>query len=138
MEKPLHSTVSFRPISLTSCISKFFKRIILWRIPFFLESNSILSNRQASFRPGRSTLDQILFLSQLILDGFNKPRPGSQTILATIDFSKAYDSVWHPAFFTNTFRLAFFLALLVGLNFSFLLERLRGLSGHKSCSFRVR
>ena len=77
MEKPLHSIVSFRPISLTSCISKFFKRIILWRIPFFLESNSILSNRQASFRPGRSTLDQILFLSQLILDGFNKPGPGS-------------------------------------------------------------
>ena len=31
--------------------------------------------------------------------GFNKPRPGSRTILSTIDFSKAFDSVWHPALF---------------------------------------
>ena len=63
------------------------------------ESNSILSPRQAGFRSGRSTLYQILYLSQSISDGFNKPRPGSRTILSTIDFSKAFDSVWHPPFF---------------------------------------
>ena len=57
----------------------------------FLESNFILSLRQAGFRPGRSTLDQILYLSQSISDGFNKPRPGSRTILSTIDFSKAFE-----------------------------------------------
>ena len=99
MGKPLDSPASFRPISLTSCVSKLFERIILSRLLFFLESNSILSARQAGFRPGRSTLDQILFLSQSISDGFNKPRPGSRTILSTIDFSKAFDSVWHPALF---------------------------------------
>ena len=99
MGKPLDSPASFRPISLTSCVSKLFERIILSRLLFFLESNSILSPRQAGFRPGRSTLDQILYLSQSILDGFNKPRPGSRTILSTIDFSKAFDSVWHPALF---------------------------------------
>ena len=49
--------------------------------------------------PGRSTLDQILYLSQSVSDGFNKPRPGLRTILSTIDFSKAFDSVWHPALF---------------------------------------
>ena len=32
-------------------------------------------------------------------NGFIKPRPGSPTILSTIDFSKAFDSVWHPALF---------------------------------------
>ena len=99
MGKPLDSPASFRPISLTSCISKLFERIILSRLLFFLESNSILSPCQAGFRPGRSTLDQILYLSQSISDGFNKPRPGSRTILSTIDFSKAFDSVWHPALF---------------------------------------
>ena len=98
MGKPLDSPASFRPISLT-CVSKLFERIILSRLLFFLESNSILSPRQAGFRPGRSTLDQILFLSQSISDGFNKPRPGSRTILSTIDFSKAFDSVWHPTLF---------------------------------------
>ena len=97
--KPLDSPASFRPISLTSCVSKLFERIILSRLLFFLESNSILSPRQVGFRPGRSTLDQILYLSQSISDGFNKPRPGSRTILSTIDFSKAFDSVWHPALY---------------------------------------
>ena len=99
MGKPLDSPASFLPISLTSCVSKLFDRIILFRLLFFLKSNSILSPRQAGFHPGRSTLDQILFLSQSILDGFNKPRPGSWTILSTIDFSKAFDSVWHPSLF---------------------------------------
>ena len=101
MGKPLDSPASFRPISLTSCVSKLFERIILSRLLFFLESNCILSPRQAGFRPGRSTLDQILYLSQSISDGFNKPRPGSRTILSTIDFSKAFDSVWHPPFSIN-------------------------------------
>ena len=99
MGKPLDSPASFRPIFLTSCISKLFQRIILSRLLFFLESNSILSPRQAGFCPGWSTLHQILYLSQFILDGFNKPRPGSRTILSTIDFSKAFDSVWHPTLF---------------------------------------
>ena len=51
-----------------------------------------------------SALDGLLqikffYLSQPILDGFNKPRLGCRTILSTIDFSKAFDSVWHPALF---------------------------------------
>ena len=103
MGKPFDSPASFRPISLTSCVSKLFERIILSRLLFFLESNSIPSPRQAGFRPGRSTLDQILYLSQSISDEFNKPRPGSRTILSTIDFSKAFDSVWHPALFHKLF-----------------------------------
>ena len=57
MRKPLDSPASFRPISLTYCVSKLFERIILSRLLFFLESNSILSLRQAGFRPGRFTLD---------------------------------------------------------------------------------
>ena len=99
MGKPLDSPASFRSLFLTSCASKLFKRIIPSGLLFFLESNSILFPRQAGFRPGRSKLDQILFLSQSISDGFNKPRPGSRTILSTIDFSKAFDSVWHPVLF---------------------------------------
>ena len=66
MGKPLDSPGSFRPISLTSCVSKLFEHIILSRLLFFLESNSILSPRQASFRPGQSKLDQILYFSQSI------------------------------------------------------------------------
>ena len=107
MGKPLDSPASFRPISLTFCVLKLFEHIILCHLLFFLESNSILSPHQAGFRPGRSTLDQILFLSQCISDGFNKSRPGSRTILSTIDFSKAFDSVWHPALFHKLISAGF-------------------------------
>ena len=37
MGKPLESPASFRPISLTSCVSKLFERIILSHLLFFLE-----------------------------------------------------------------------------------------------------
>ena len=137
--KPLDSLSPFRSISLTSCVSKLFERIILSRLLFFLESNSILSPGQASFRPGRSTLDQILHVSQSISDGFNKPRPGSRTILFTIYFSKAFGSVWHSALFHKL--------ISAGLSPCFarwtqsLLSDRRAcvvFQNHKSRSFRVR
>ena len=125
MGKPLDSYASFRPISLTSCVSKLFERIILSRLLFFLESNSILSPRQAGFRPERSTFDQYLYLSQSISDGFNKPRPGSRTEFCLLSISpKLLTLHGIPPFSTNSFRLASLLALLVGLNFSFLIGAL--------------
>ena len=138
MGKPLDSPASFRPISLTSCVSKLFERIILSRLLFFLESNSILSPRQAGFRPGRSTLDQILYLSQSISDGFNKPRPGSRTILSTIDFSKAFDYVWHPALFHKLISAG--LPCFACWTQSFLSDRRACVvfQNHKRRSFRVR
>ena len=139
MGKPLDSPASFRPISLTSCVSKLFERIILSRLLFFLESNPTLSPRQAGFRPGRSTLDQILYLSQSISDGFNKPRPGSRTILSTIDFSKAFDSVWHPALYHKLIS-AGLSPCFARWTQSFLSDRRACVvyQNHKSRSFRVR
>ena len=107
----LDSPAFLRPISLIFCVSKLFKHIIISLLLFFVVSNSILS----------STLDQIIYFSQSISDGFNKPKPGSRTIFSTIDFSKAFDSVWHLPYFTNLFELAFLIDLLVGLNLSFLI-----------------
>ena len=49
MEKSLDYPASFRPISLTFCVSKLFEHIILFHLLFFLESNSILSPGQAGF-----------------------------------------------------------------------------------------
>ena len=103
--KPTSSPSFFRPISLTSCISKLFERLILSRLTFHLESNHLLSTCQAGFRPGRSPLDQILTLSQSIWDGFQKKKPPDRTILASVDFSKAFDSIWHSALFHKLLSL---------------------------------
>ena len=135
MGKPLDSPASFRPISLTY-VSKLFEHIVLSRLLFILESNSILSPRQASFHPGRFTLDQILYLSQSISDGFNKPKPSSRTIFCTIDFPKALDS-GIPPFSINSFRLASLLALLVGLNLFSDRRACVVYQNYKSRSFRV-
>ena len=54
MERPLDSPASFRPIFLTSCISKLFERIILSHLLFFLKFDSIISPRQVGFHSGRS------------------------------------------------------------------------------------
>ena len=138
MGKPLDSPASFRPISLTSCVSKLFERIILSRLLFFLESNSIFSPHQAGFRPGRSTLDQILYLSQSISDGFNKLRPGSRTILSTIDFSKAFDSVWRPVLLHKLISVGL-PRCFAGSTHPFLSDRRACVvyQNHKSRSFRV-
>ena len=61
--KPSDSPSSYRPISLTSCTSKLFERMVLGRLTYFLEQQDILSPVQAGFRPGRSTVDQVLLLS---------------------------------------------------------------------------
>ena len=58
------------------------------------------------------------------MNGFNKPRLGSRTILSTIDFSKALALSGILPFSTNSFWLASLLALLVGLNLSFLIGAL--------------
>ena len=139
MGKPLDSPASFRPISLTSCVSKLFEHIILSRLLFFLEFNSILSPRQAGFRPGWCTPNQILYLSQSISDGFNKPRPGSRTILSTLDFSKAFDSVWHPALFHKLIP-AGLSPCFARWTQSFLSDRRAFVvyENHKSSCFRVR
>ena len=138
MGKPLDSPASFWPISLTSCISKLCERIILSSLLFFLESNSILSPHHASFHPGRSTLNQILFLSQSILDGFNKPRPGSQRILSTIDFFKSFNSVWHPALYHKLISAGLPPCLACWTQ-SFLSDRhaCMAYQNHKSHSFQV-
>ena len=104
-EKPFDSISSYRPISLTSCTSKLFERMVLGRLTYFLEQQDILSPMQAGFRPGRSTVDQVLLLSQSIADSFHQSNPGARTVLATVDFAKAFNSVWHSALLSKLLPL---------------------------------
>ena len=121
--KPTSSPSFFRPISLTSCIFKLFECLILFRLIFHLKSNHLLSTCQAGFHPGKSSLDQIL--SQSVWDGFQKKKSPDRTILASVDFSKAFDSVWHSAVFTNSSRSNSPLASFFGCAPSFLIVELK-------------
>ena len=85
--KPL----SYRPISLTSCVCKTMERIIGERMKWYLESEAILAPEQAGFRQYRSTEDQTTHLAQVIEDAFQ----AKKVVLASfIDLQKAFDKVW--------------------------------------------
>ena len=67
--------------------------MIATRLSFLAESKDWWCNEQAGFRAMRSCEDQTLRLSKSISDGF-QARPAKRTVLALLDFSKAYDKVW--------------------------------------------
>ena len=87
---------SYRPISLTSSVGKVMERLVTNRLRYITETGNMLQDCQAGFRFGRSTEDQLLRLSQSISDGFQK-KPMQRTVLALIDYSRAYDKVWRDA-----------------------------------------
>ena len=89
--KPASELASFRPISLTSCVSKCFERMLAERLYYYAESLGIFDSQQAGFRKGRGCDDQIACIIQAIQDGFNKKK---KAVLVLLDFSKAYDTVW--------------------------------------------
>ena len=124
MGKPLDSPASFRPISLTSCISKLFERIIPSRLLFFLESNSILSPARPVYALDRLHLIKFFtFLGPFPMSLTNPGRALGRSCLLWISPKFLTLSGILP-FSTNLFRLASLLALLDGLNLSFLIGAL--------------
>ena len=91
--KPASEISSYRPISLTSCMVKALERMVANRIYYLAETQGWLSNYQAGFRKQRNTEDQILRITQSISDGFQK-KPHQRTVMALLDYSKAFDRVW--------------------------------------------
>ena len=63
------------------------------RMQYLAEERGWRGQEQAGFRRRRCTEDQVLRLSQDISDGFQRS-PSQRTVLALLDYSKAYDRVW--------------------------------------------
>jgi ribonuclease HI len=91
--KPVAQLESYRPVSLTSCLAKTMERMVAARLYHMAESRGWLCNDQAGFRKLRSCEDQVIRLTQDISDGF-QATPSKRTVLALLDYSKAYDKVW--------------------------------------------
>ena len=91
--KPRHLPTSYRPISLTSCASKLFEKLVNVRLSYFLEANSILDPFQSGFRRGRSTAENVLRLTDSIHRGFERKE---STVAVFLDLTTAYDRV-HPS-----------------------------------------
>ena len=90
---PASELTSFRPISLTSCISKTLEKMIANRLQHLAETKECFDPQQAGFRKGRGCEDQIVRVTQAIENGFQSS-PMKRSVIALLDFSKAYDTVW--------------------------------------------
>jgi hypothetical protein len=92
--KPPASVSSYRPIQLTPVFSKILERILVRRLHIHLTEHNLLPPHQAGFRPHYSLNDQLLRLTTLITNHFNKSHP---SCLVLFDLEKAFDKVWHEA-----------------------------------------
>jgi Reverse transcriptase (RNA-dependent DNA polymerase)/RNase H len=85
------SADNYRPISLTSCLSKALERMANRRLVHHLESRGLLPKEQHGFRKEHSTADALNILQTTICEAF---RRGKYVALLSLDLSKAYDTCW--------------------------------------------
>ena len=81
---------NYRPVTLTSQITKLFEKIIRNSIANHLEENNLYNQTQHGFRNGRSCLSQLLEHYDHVL---NMLEEGYNVDTIYLDFSKAFDKV---------------------------------------------
>ena len=91
-KKPRSDPASFRPVSLTSGISKILERIIKPQVKDFLEVNKLLCDSQHGFRQKRSCISQLLDHYSEVLTDLEE---GKVSEVIYLDFAKAFNSVDH-------------------------------------------
>ena len=83
---------NYRPVSLTSTLSKLMETIIRDEIVNYLNTNSLFVNNQYGFRKGRSCESQLLD----VLEEWTKELDNKGSVdCIYLDYSKAFDSVPH-------------------------------------------
>ena len=97
---PIHKTgnrqckTNYRPISLLPILSKIFEKQLFDVIYDHLSRNKLLTPNQSGFRPGYSTINQLLFITHKIYCAIDDT-PSKETRAVFLDLSKAFDRVWH-------------------------------------------
>lgn len=85
---------NYRPIALTSLLSKTMESIIVDKLFDHLEKYNLLSDHQYGFRKARSTGDLLAYVCHAwssAIEAFGESR------IISLDISKAFDRVWHKA-----------------------------------------
>ena len=98
--KPVGDPKSYRPISLLCVPYNILDRLIYARVEPLIDP--LLPKEQAVFRRGKSTVDQVVLLTQNIEDSFEAKK---KTGAVFIDLTAAYDIVWHRGLTCKLLRL---------------------------------
>ena len=85
---------NYRPISLLPICSKLFEKIIFKHLYNYLSTNNLITKNQSGFRPGDSTVNQLIdFVNEIHKSFDNKNSLELRAVF--LDISKAFDKVWH-------------------------------------------
>jgi hypothetical protein len=106
-------TDSYRGIMLLPVIAKIFTTILAHRLRRWLEERGIISEAQAGFRKGYSTVDNCFILDTLRAQALS--RRGKKLYVCFVDMRRAFDSVLRPLLFYKLYQLGIrgpFLGLL--------------------------
>ena len=85
---------NYLPISLIPIFGKIFEKLLFDVIYDHLCKNDLISPHQSGFRPGESTINQLLLITHSIYRAFDET-PSKETRAIFLDLSKAFDTVWH-------------------------------------------
>jgi hypothetical protein len=83
---------NYRPISILPILSKIFERAAVDQLVHFLESNKLIASNQHAYRKGHSTTTSLFEVTSYI---YRKMDNGLIVGLASLDLSKAFDSICH-------------------------------------------
>ena len=99
--KPTTIEENYRPISLTSCVSKLMEKIINIRLSIVLESSKLIPDNQFGFRRMHSTIDA---LNKFTTDINNALDNKQQMLCVSFDMRKAYDTTWRYGILQEIFK----------------------------------
>ena len=85
---------NYRPVSLLLIFGKILEKFIFDSLYHHLNTNSLLNQNQSGFRPGDSTINQLLSIVNIIFTAF-VCNPTLDVRSVYLDNSKAFDRVWH-------------------------------------------
>jgi len=118
--KSPHTLSPYRSIQLTPTLSKVLEKNVVRRLHNHLRDHNLLPPYQAGFRSKYSINIQLLRLTSLITNHFNKSQP---SCLMLFDLEKAFDKVWHEALLYKLISFRLPLAY-TSFTYSFLTNRL--------------
>ncbi|KAJ8732388.1 hypothetical protein PYW07_014987 [Mythimna separata] len=84
------SVKDLRPVSILPCLSKVLERVVYNQMLKYLEANNMLPDLQSGFRKSRGTATALSDVVGNILEARDR---GEGTILALLDFSRAFDAI---------------------------------------------
>ena len=93
---------NYRPISKTSCLIKLLEKIIQTRLLSYLNEKNIIIKQQSGFRKNRQTRDNLIFMTQKILEAFGNRK---KACCIFFDIKSAFDKVWHNGLIFKLIKL---------------------------------